>query len=110
MASSKIPVTRRVFFPNYWEFIVGYHYDKEVFQQYEDYDKALRESGVACVYGKSGMGLTSKTDKVIYLDFGADYMYPGNGIRDSLSVDFNLAKESTFKQAIKVYEYEKKAS
>lgn len=108
--SIKTPDTRIVVCPKHCEYIVGYHYDKEVFQQYDDYDNALRASGVACVYEKSGMGLTSKTDKVIYLDFGADYMYPGNGIRDSLSVDFNLAKESTFKQAIKVYEYEKKAS
>jgi 4-amino-4-deoxy-L-arabinose transferase-like glycosyltransferase len=87
-----------------------YHYDKNYFADYENIITKLNNDGIFLASNWSGVksALNPEDLNLIFLDAHTSFLYPNNGIIDSLKLDFNIENRYEYRDSVVIYNLKRK--
>lgn len=103
--SLKQDSTKIIICPDFYTTTFLYHYDWNLFSDYDHLDAKLNEYNIFGVYGSKELKkiLDYSESSVIFVDANSTFMYSNNGILDSLKSNFTLAERYEFKESLVMY-------
>ncbi len=98
--------------PAWFDLTFSYHYNLNSFTNAnkEYLNNYLSKENIYPIYGASELkeDINNNSDKIIYLDAGADFGLPNNGILQNLNSHYKLIKLYKVDEVFKIYEYTSK--
>lgn len=91
--------------PPFYDLTFIYHYDKELFSDYDNFDKNLVDAGIQKVYSFQDIKIKESTNKVIYVNANSDFLYPGNNVLNGLVENHIFIQERRFLGGYMVHEF-----
>jgi mannosyltransferase len=101
------------FCPQHFIFNYAYYYNRSLFEQptgkdpYLNMTNSLANDHIYGIHNFSEID-TTRLEKIIYLDAGADFSSPGNGIYDFLNGNYTLKETHEFPEIFRVFVFEGK--
>ncbi len=101
------------FCPQHFIFNYAYYHNRSLFETPTEKDPYLKMTTSLAndqIYGIHNFSEidTTRLEKIIYLDAGADFSSPGNGIYDFLNRNYTLKETHEFPEIFKVFVFEEK--
>jgi len=101
--------------PEWFDLNFVYYYEPAWFKEVDNtvtkglLRERLRGDGINPIYAMGEIDSTAiaNADRIVFLDAGADFAIPGNGIKAYLQAHFKLTKMSEYPEIFKIYEFEK---
>jgi hypothetical protein len=112
--SLKTKETAVILCPNYFNLNFAFYYDKSLFKNIgnesieEGIVKRLEEENVYGITHSNQLNkeVFTKYKKIIYLDAGADFTYPKNGIKQAIETKFKHSDTFNYGDAFALHVYE----
>ncbi|MCB2197665.1 MAG: glycosyltransferase family 39 protein [Bacteroidetes bacterium] len=97
--------TKIIICPDFYTTTFLYHYNRNLFSDYDNLDAKLNEYNIFGVYGSKELNkiLDYSESSVIFVDANSTFLYPNNGMLDSLNTNFNLAERYEFNESLALY-------
>lgn len=105
VSSVKTPTTQVVICPAFYELSFMYHYNQQVFKDYNNWNAYKSENHIDAVYSMEAIDWNPEVDAVIYIDSDAGFLYPNNGIIKSIESKFAFSKSASFAGGVNVFLY-----
>lgn len=90
--------------PGYYDLTFVYYFDRELFSDYENRREDTTDN-FQWLYHKDALQIDPNIDQVFFVDAHSEDWYPENGIKDSLSLRFNLVDQKEFKGGHIIYRF-----
>ncbi len=102
--------------PPWFDMNFVYYYDKECYQDYDVEDikknmyECMKEEGIFFIsnYEEMDTALINKSDRMIFVDAGADFSFPENNILNYSKQFGDLENQYSFPEIYKIYEFKMK--
>jgi hypothetical protein len=101
------------FCPDWFDINFVYYYDIECFKNYNT--TKIKQNMYTCMHAQNVYPISSANEidttllrsfkRIIYIDAGADFSYPGNNVYQFLSNRFTLQQKSEYPEIFKVYTF-----
>jgi len=95
--------------PAWFNLAFSYHYNPKSFinANKDNLNNYLKEENIYPVYGVSELKneINNNSDKIIYVDAGADFGLPNNGILQYLNKKYLFISQYKINEAFKIYEF-----
>jgi mannosyltransferase len=111
ISALKTANTAVYFCPQHFIFNYAYYYNRLLFETPTEKDPYLKMTNSVAndhIYGIHNFSEidTTRLEKIIYLDAGADFSSPGNGIYDFLNRNYTLKETHEFPEIFRVFVFE----
>ena len=94
--------------PPFYDLTFVYHYDIELFNQYNEFETGLEKAGISKVYSFEDLKLQPETDRIIYVNANSVFLYPENNVLSGLVTHYDWIEEQNFLGSYSVHIFKPK--
>ncbi|MFT5823528.1 MAG: putative membrane protein [Crocinitomix sp.] len=91
--------------PPHYGLTLSYHYNQDVFEDYENTSSRMVEAGFKPIYASDAISVNAPS-RLIFIDFDSEMLYPNNGILPFLEEYYNMNEVQSFKGNFSVYTFD----
>lgn len=93
--------------PPFYDLTFMYHYAPEMFSNYKETNNLREGEGIFTLYSGEELQNIPLSNQVVFVDSDADFLFPENGIREQLELNYRLTESKPFKGGLVLYVYSK---
>lgn len=93
--------------PDQFKHTFSYHYNKEIFTDFENFDARLETDSIFLIYNSYDLDelLSADDSIVIYVDAHGRFLFPENGIIERLTAIYGEGEKHEFQDSMFVYQF-----